>query len=203
MRIGIVVFDGFDEIDAIGPYEVFRNAGIETLLVTQGRNKRGQTPFVTGSHGLRVEVQGALEDSFDLVLVPGGGWNDRAETGAWGEAQRGELPAELQRLHGSGTRIAGVCTGGMLLSAAGLTRGRPATTHAGALDQLREQGAEVIEERVVDDGDILTAGGVTSGFDLALWIVESELGREVADTVAREMEYERTGAVWSAQTGAE
>lgn len=200
MRIGIVVFEGFDELDAIGPYEVFRNAGLEALLV---RNKGGQSPFVTGSHGLRVEVQGELDDSFDAVLVPGGGWNDRADPGAFGEAQRGELPAELARLHDAGTRMLGVCTGGMLLSAAGLLRGRPAITHQGAVDELREQGAEVVDERVVDDGDIVTAGGVTSGIDLALWIVERECGREVADNVTREMEYERTGDVYRAQAGAE
>jgi transcriptional regulator GlxA family with amidase domain len=96
-----------------------------------------------------------------------------------------------------------VCTGGMVLSAAGLLRGRPAITHQGAVEELREQGANVIDERVVDDGDIVTAGGVLSGIDLALWIVERELGREVADTVMREMEYQRTGEVHRAQAGAE
>lgn len=201
MRIGIVIFEGFDELDAIGPYEVFRNAGMDAALVT--RNKGGQSPFVTGSHGLRVEAQGTLDDSFDAVLVPGGGWNDRADPGAWGEAQRGELPAELARLHEAGTQMLSVCTGGMLLSAAGLLRGRPAITHQGAVEDLREQGANVIDERVVDDGDIVTAGGVLSGIDLALWIVERELGRGVADTVMREMEYQRTGEVHRAQAGAE
>lgn len=201
MRIGIVVFEGFDELDAIGPYEVFRNAGLDAQLVS--RDKGGQSPVVTGSHGLRVGVQGTLDDSFDAVLVPGGGWNDRADPGAWGEAQRGELPAELARLHGAGRQMLGVCTGGMLLSAAGLLRGRPAITHQGAVEQLREEGAEVIDERVVDDGDIVTAGGVTSGMDLAFWIVERECGRDVADKVAREMEYERTGGVYRAQAGAE
>lgn len=200
MRIGIVVFDGFDELDAIGPYEVFKNAGLDAQLV---RNRGGQSPFVTGGHGLRVEVQGTLDDSFDAVLVPGGGWNDRADPGAWGEVQRGELPAELARLHAAGTRMLGVCTGGMVLSAAGLLHGRPAITHHAAVDDLREQGARVVEERVVDDGDIVTAGGVTSGLDLALWIVERECGREVADNVAREMEHERTGDVYRAQAGAE
>jgi transcriptional regulator GlxA family with amidase domain len=196
VRIAILVFDGFDELDALGPYEVFRNAGLDARLVTRDPQER-----VTGSHGLAVEVQGALDGSFDLVVVPGGGWNDRAERGAWAEAQRGDLPRELARLHGDGTPLASVCTGGMLLSAAGLLRGRPATTHRSALAELREAGADAREERVVDDGDIVTAGGVTSGIDLALWVVERELGREAAERVAREMEYERRGGV--AQTGAE
>jgi transcriptional regulator GlxA family with amidase domain len=196
VRIAIVLFEGFDELDALGPYEVFRNAGLDALLVTREPAER-----IAGSHGLTVEVQGTLDGSFDLVVIPGGRWNDRAERGAWGEAQRGELPRELARLHSDGIPLASVCTGGMLLAAAGLLRGRPAITHRGAIDELREAGADVTEERVVDDGDLVTAGGVTSGIDLALWIVERELGGEAADRVAREMEYERRGSV--AQTGAE
>jgi transcriptional regulator GlxA family with amidase domain len=196
VRIAIIVYDGFDELDALGPYEVFRNAGIEARLVTREPAER-----VTGSHGLAIEAQGELDGSFDLVVVPGGGWNDRAERGTWGEAQRGDLPRELARLHADGTPLASVCTGAMLLAAAGLLRGRPAITHHGAIEELREAGADVVEERVVEDGDIVTSGGVTSGIDLALWIVERELGRETADRVAQTMEHERRGSV--VQTGAE
>ena len=79
----------------------------------------------------------------------------------------------------------------MLAAAAGLTSGRPAVTHHSALDDLRRSGAEVLEARVVDDGDLLTAGGVTSGLDLALWLVEREFGAEPAAEVAEEIEYER------------
>jgi transcriptional regulator GlxA family with amidase domain len=79
----------------------------------------------------------------------------------------------------------------MLLAEAGLTDGRHATTHDGALDDLRASGADVVDARVVDDGDILTAGGVTSGLDLALYLVEREAWSEVADRVAKELEYER------------
>lgn len=191
MRVGIVLFDGFDELDAIGPYEVLRNAGLEVVLVTLEPIER-----VTASHGLAVEPQGVLDDSYDLVVVPGGGYGDRAEAGAWGEIQRGRLPDALRGLHERGTAMASVCTGGMLLSAAGITRGRPAVTHQDAIADLRDQGAEVVQERVVDDGDLVTAGGVTSGIDLALWLVERELGREAADAVAAEMEHERRGAVY-------
>ena len=134
---------------------------------------------------------GALDGRFDLVIVPGGGWYDRAEQGAWGEAQRDKLPKAIAKLYGAGVTIASVCTGAMLLSAAGLTRGRPATTHHGALEELRKQGAAVVEARVVDDGDLLTAGGVTSGMDLALWLVEREWGAELAKKIEAEMEYER------------
>jgi transcriptional regulator GlxA family with amidase domain len=79
----------------------------------------------------------------------------------------------------------------MILSRAGLLDGRPATTHHGALADLRETAAEVREDRVVDDGDVLTAGGITSGLDLALHLVEREAGRDLADEVAANMAYER------------
>ncbi len=100
----------------------------------------------------------------------------------------------MASLHEGGTTVAAVCTGGMLLSAAGLVRGRRAVTHHGALDELRENGAKVLPEaRVVDDGDIVTAGGVTSGIDLALHLVERGWGMQLAEKVAEEMEYERRG----------
>jgi transcriptional regulator GlxA family with amidase domain len=79
----------------------------------------------------------------------------------------------------------------MILSAAGLTRGRPVTTHAVARETLRAEGAEVLDARVVDDGDLVTAAGVTSGIDLALWLTERLAGRAVAEAVATNMEYQR------------
>jgi transcriptional regulator GlxA family with amidase domain len=190
-RIDIVIYQGFDELDALGPFEVLRNAGLDARLVTIDG-----APAVTGSHGAVLRPEGVLSEEADLVVVPGGGWNDRAAEGAWAEAQRGELPRRLGELHGAGIPLASVCTGGMLLAEAGVLEGRPATTHHGALEELRERGADVVEERVVDDGDVLSAGGVTSGIDLALWLVERERGRDAADAVAREMEHERRGGVW-------
>jgi transcriptional regulator GlxA family with amidase domain len=84
----------------------------------------------------------------------------------------------------------------MILAAAGLLRGRPAVTHHAALDDLRETGAEVHPEaRVVDDGDVLTAGGVTSALDLALHVVERERGPEAAAAAARRIEYEPRAAL--------
>ena len=82
----------------------------------------------------------------------------------------------------------------MLLAASGLTAGRRATTHHLAIDDLRASGAEVVEARFVDDGDIVTAGGVTSGLDLALHLVERFADAAIAERVAAEIEYER-GAV--------
>lgn len=190
MQIEIVLYQGFDEMDAVGPYEVFTNAAIDTTLVslTDAVNP------VRGSHGMIVTPHGVLGQGAqpDAVLVPGGGWNDSSEEGARTEAERGDLPRRVAELHAAGVRVFGVCTGTMLVAAAGLLDGRPAITHQSALDDLRASGAIVhADARVVDDGDIVTAGGVTSGIDLALYVVERERGRDVADAVAREMEHRR------------
>jgi transcriptional regulator GlxA family with amidase domain len=145
---------------------------------------------------MRLNVAGGLSGTADLVVVPGGGWIEDDGPGARAEANRGELPERLRELHEAGTRIASVCTGGMLLATAGLTKGRPATTHHGALDDLRASGADVKTERVVDDGDLVTCGGVTAGLDMALHLVEREWGERLADGIAREMEINRDRRVW-------
>ena len=201
MRIDIILFPGFDELDAIGPFEVLQNAVLvgadfEVLLVSP--SGAGE---VVGAHGLRVRAEAALKAAPgpELIVVPGGGWNDRRAEGARAEAERGEIPAYLAELHQAGTTIAAVCTGAMLLAAAGLLRGRPAITHHSAIADLRAAGAEIVQERVVDDGQVITAGGVTSGLDLALWLVERFASKDVADEVARRMEHQRLGNVWRKQ----
>jgi transcriptional regulator GlxA family with amidase domain len=195
MRIEILLYDGFDELDGIAPYEVLRTAeeygaGLHAELV--GAYGAGT---VVASHGTRIQVEAGLSEDVGLVLVPGGSWNTRGERGAWAEAQRGEVPAMIAAAHERGARIASVCTGAMLLATAGLTDGRPATTHHLAIEDLRASGAHVVDARVVDDGDILTAGGVTSGIDLALWIVEQQAGAEIANQVAAEIEYDRRAEI--------
>jgi transcriptional regulator GlxA family with amidase domain len=198
MRMAVLVFDGFDELDAVGPLEVLRNAAAmgDVDLAVELVDLDGAAE-VTGSHGLRVRPDGRFHAGrFDLVVVPGGGWNDRGPKGAWAEAERGELPRALAAAHEAGTVVATVCTGAMLATAAGLTRGRPAVTHHGAVDDLRAAGARVVEARVVDDGDLVTAGGVTSGIDMALWLVERHFGAALAEAVAAEIEHPRVGEVW-------
>jgi transcriptional regulator GlxA family with amidase domain len=196
MRIEIVAFDGLDELDAVLPYEVLSNAAQahpdwEVALV--GVDGPGR---VVGSHGLRIEVDAGLENP-DVIVVPGGGWGNRAPRGAWQQAQDGHLPDRLRELAPTCEWVASVCTGAMLLAAAGLTKGRPATTHHVAHEDLRQSGADVMaDHRVVDDGNLITCGGITSGLDLALWLIERELGADLAATVAREMEHERVGRIW-------
>ncbi len=198
MRFQVLLYDGFDELDAIAPFEVLRiaagSAGWQVDLVT-----RDGAEEVSAARGLKVRTGGvrlAEANRPDVLVVPGGGWVDRAPQGARAEALCGELPAVLAELHRTGTVLAAVCTGGMLLATAGLLRGRPAVTHHGALDDLRAAGAEVVRARVVDDGDVVTAGGITSGLDLALWLVERFAGPAAAHAVEERLEYERRGVVW-------
>lgn len=190
MDAEVLLFDGFDELDAVGPYEVLSNAGERgaDLTVETVTNEPAET--VTASHGLRVQPDGVLGTP-DLLVVPGGGWTDG---GARREYDAGVLPDAIAARHRDGATVASVCTGAMLLAGGGVLDGRPATTHHGAHADL-ERVTERVDARIVDDGDVLTAGGVTSGLDLALWIVEREFGRELADEVAWEMEYERRGEV--------
>ena len=193
MLIDILVFDGLDEMDAWGPAEVFRSAdkrgaGIQTRLVT-----RKAQDTVLGAYGLRFVPDGVLEPgAADVLVVPGGGWAARDEAGAWGEVQRGDLLPLLGEARQSTSLIAGVCTGTMLLAHAGIIGSRRASTHHSAWSDLEALGATLVKERVVDDGDLVTSGGVTSGIDLALWLLEREVSRDLADAVADRMEYHHT-----------
>lgn len=196
MEVAIITFDGVDELDVVGPYEVFENAASAGADLTVTLCTIGRTETVTASHGLEIGRAVPLTESVpDVLVVPGGQWNARGKTGAWAEAQRGTLPETISRLHDQGTTVAGVCTGAMLIAHAGLLRGRPSTTHHAAIGELRETGANVIDARVVDDGDLVTAGGVTSGLDLALHLVEREFGADVATRVSERMEYEPRGQI--------
>lgn len=191
MRIDIPIFDGFDELDAIGPYEVFQNADagggdFSARLVT-----RQPAAVITGSHGLGVVPHGVYAPGADMVLVPGGAWAARRQVGVWGEVQRGQWLPLLAQAAERSTLMASVCTGAMLLAHAGVIGSRRAGTHHSAWDDLAATGATVVRDRVVDDGDLLSAGGVTSGLDLALWIVERWGSVALADGVAAQMEYTR------------
>ncbi|MWV64124.1 DJ-1/PfpI family protein [Halorubrum sp. JWXQ-INN 858] len=208
MNVDVLLYDGFDELDGIGPYEVFDYAG--GYLAEDDADGRSlavryvtldERDWVTASHGTRVGIDGVLPDPSaadapDLLVVPGGGWTARDEdASAWAEAKKGDVPRALAEYHDAGVRIGTVCTGAMLLAEAGITDGRRAITHASAVAELRDSGAEVVEARVVDDGDLVTAGGVTSGIDLALYLVEREFGAPLAERIATVMEHERRGTV--------
>ncbi|MDT5092937.1 MAG: hypothetical protein QOH60_2300 [Mycobacterium sp.] len=183
-RIEILMFNGFDELDVVAPFEIFVSTGFDVELVTLQ-----QCTKVVGSHGLNVIPSGQLGARPDLLVVPGGGWAAKSPVGARAEVSSGLIPAAIAERYAAGSTVAGVCTGAMLLAASGILAGRPAVTHRSAIDDLRRLGVDVRPEaRVVDDGDVLTSGGVTSGIDLALHIVSRERGQEAARAEAARIE---------------
>jgi transcriptional regulator GlxA family with amidase domain len=203
MRFQILIFNGFDELDAIAPYEVLQNvaqAKLDAIVELVTADAAGE---ITAAHGLRLHPsrQLDLQQRPDVLIVPGGGWIDRSTHGARAEAERGVIPKLIKSLHQSGTICVSVCTGAMLLAAAGILKGRPATTNHGAVKDLGDSGARVINARVVDDGNVITAAGVTSGLDLGLWLVERFYGPKVAQHIEVQMEYERRGTVWRTLPG--
>jgi uncharacterized protein (DUF427 family)/putative intracellular protease/amidase len=196
--IDIVLFDGVDELDAVGPLEVLRGAAAGGADLAVRLVTRTKPLDVTGNHGLRMRADAVYTPGADILLVPGGGWIARAEAGAWAEAERGDWLPLIAEAAERGTLLAGVCTGVMLLARAGVIGDRPATTHHDARAELEAAGVKVLDERVVDAGDLVTAGGVTSGIDLGLHLVKRVAGEEAAVAEARRLEYR-----WSPDGSAE
>ncbi|MFD7324162.1 DJ-1/PfpI family protein [Streptomyces sp. NPDC059875] len=119
-------------------------------------------------------------------------WRSSGRQRPWG---KGVLTDALRRAERPSLTLLGVCTGVIVLHAAGVIRDRPCTTHHRAQQSLKDQGADVRTVRVVDDGNLVCAGGVSSGIDGALWLLERELGSQAATSVEALMEYERRGTV--------
>jgi len=193
MNIQALVFDGFEEMDLVGMYEPLRLVPFEVSV----RSLREQ-PIVKAAYGLSIVVDKAI-DVFhppDVLLIPGGGWLSRAKQGAWAEAQDGEILEVIRKLHDQGTVLASVCTGSLLIASTGLLKDRPATTNHQALDELRQLGAQVIDFRVVDDGEIITAGGITSSIDLALHLIDRFASTEEALRISALIEFEQRGPIW-------
>lgn len=190
--VDIVVFDGLDEMDMMGPLEVLRSAAHLGADLTVRCVTRLPQELVTGSWGLRFVPDAVFRPGeADILIVVGGGWAARSDAGAWGEVQRGDLLPLLAEAAPATRIVAGVCTGTMLLAHAGVVGDARASTHRSAHADLRATGATVVDERVVDHGALVTSGGVTSGIDLALWLIEREFGTALADQIAVRMEYPR------------
>lgn len=199
LRVHVVMFDGVEELDFSAPYEVFSASGYFTDREVETRYVTLDGPrTVKASYGTRLRVDhGWAPEQADVLVVPGGGYARREDPGVWAEIRRGSLPRALAAATRPGLTVSALCTGVMLLAAAGLTAGRPCTTHHRARADLERQGGVLKNARVVDDGDLVTAGGVTSGLDLALWLVRRELGADAAVGLEEMLEYEARGTVWT------
>lgn len=208
MHAQLVLFDGFDPLDVIGPFEVLA-AGSDAVggeLIVELVSAEGPRPVVSGTLGLTLHATAQLDPSKPgYVIVPGAsgpidGDPDQIDTIPVLLARFGETAAvELMRkaLANPDVTVATVCGGSLALAMAGLLEGRNAVTHVLGLDVLEATGVNVVRSRVVDDGDLVTAGGVTSGLDLGLHLLERSYGPRIAIAVEELFEYERRGTVWA------
>jgi transcriptional regulator GlxA family with amidase domain len=181
MRTAIVLYDRFTALDAIGPYEVLsRLPGAEVVFVAPTAG-----PVRTDSGMLTVQAERALSElpDPDVVLVPGG-------PGEVAQRAGGETLEWLRQADRTSTWTTSVCTGSLILAAAGLLDGRPATGHWLAMEELQRLGAEPTAQRVVFDGKLVTAAGVSAGIDMALALAERIAGRAVAEAIQLGIEYD-------------
>jgi transcriptional regulator GlxA family with amidase domain len=182
MQIAIGLYPGFAALDAIGPYAVFANLPGATM--TFCAESSGRVNDEDG--GLQLEVEHTFADvpAPDVLLVPGGTVTRRLA------AEGGAIVEWIRAAHPTTVYTTSVCTGALLLGAAGLLAGRRATTHWLAYEHLRGHGAEPTEERVVTDGKVVTAAGVSAGIDLALTLVGRLQGPAVAQAIQLGIEYD-------------
>jgi transcriptional regulator GlxA family with amidase domain len=187
MRIAVVLFDGAEELDWAGPWEVlaawarqYPDDGVEIYTVADTLEP------ITCAKGLRVLADHTWETAPtpDVVVYPGG-------LGVRQEMERKDVLERLRAQHASGTLMTSVCTGSLVYATAGLLSGRPATTWWGRIDELAGLGADVRPEaRFVDDGDVVTAAGVSAGIDMALHLVARLHSVERAREVRRYIQYD-------------
>ena len=181
MDIVCFLFDGITALDIVGPNEVLQR--LPDADVKFVARERGAVRTDNGFLGLVADH--ALDEvtSADLVVVPGGFATRALERDA-------DLLAWIRGIDATSTWTTSVCTGSMLLAAAGLLEGKEATSHWASLERLREYGAIPTGRRVVEQGKYVTAAGVSSGIDMALTLVARVAGDEFAQTVQLGFEYD-------------
>lgn len=183
--MGILIFKDVEELDFVGPFEVFGAANriqpntLETFTLAE------DTRPVRAVHGLRVIPDYDLENSPNpnVLLIPGGRGTRRQvkEPRTIGYIQKAAKSCEL---------VASVCTGALILATAGLLDGKRATTHWAAIDELRQfKKVSVDHQRYIHDGKIMTSAGISAGIDMALHILELFYGSKLSEEVAHRMEY--------------
>ena len=181
MQIAYLLYDRFTALDIVGPHDVLNSVpGNESIFVAEERG-----PVRNESDTLSLVADASIDEvrSPDIVVVPGG-YGNRVLL------EHEPLHEWIRAVNENTAWTTSVCTGSLLLAAAGLLEGVPATSHWLARDMLAEFGAQPVPERVVQHGKIVTAAGVSSGIDMALWLVQQINGDEVAQAVQLGIEYD-------------
>ena len=185
--VAVAIWDGVEELDVVGPYEVLTAWGTQA----SGRSIHVHTVAerddeVRCAHGLRLLPDRTWDDvgEIDVLVLPGGNARPQAEDE--------RVLGRVRELGENGTLLTSVCTGALILAAAGLLKGRPATTHWSALESLAAyDGVEVRPDaRFVDDGTVVTSAGVSAGIDMALHLVARLDSPERAKDVRRYIQYD-------------
>ncbi|MEU3902706.1 DJ-1/PfpI family protein [Streptomyces goshikiensis] len=207
MLCQIVLFDGFDPLDVIAPYEVLSAGSMAApgQLSVELVSAEGPREVPSGAGLLTLRATGRLDPRrAGLVLVPGavgplGAGGEDTVPALLARSLSTGLPALLKEaLERPGTIVATVCGGSLVPAMAGLIEGRHVTTNHLGLDALAATGAVAVDARIVDDGDLVSGAGVTSGLDLGLHLLERELGPRIAHAVELLFAHERRGTVWRA-----
>ncbi len=182
MRIVFFLYEGLTTLDVIGPHDVLsRLPGVEAISVSKDG---GPVMADTGVLGLTATHALADVDSCDVLVVPGG------MDGTFAAAADEEILSWIRAVTADATWITSVCTGALILGAAGLLEGKKATTHWAAIDLLETYGAEPTRERVVFDGNVVTGAGVSAGIDFALTLAAKIAGDDMAKTLQLGIEYD-------------
>jgi transcriptional regulator GlxA family with amidase domain len=181
MQVAILLFDRFTALDAVGPYEVLsRLPGTSAVFVGE---KPGEVRTDVGTLGLHVDATLAEVSHPDIVLVPGG-------IGQQQYMLDGPVHEWLRAVDATSTWTTAVCTGSLILAAAGLLRGRRATSHWVRRPELADHGATPVSDRVVFDGKYVTGAGVSAGIDMALTLVDRTAGERTARAIQCGIEYD-------------
>ncbi len=183
MKVAFVVFDGMTMLDFVGIYDCITRLKSMGFIPALSWEICALSDDASDDHGLRIASTwtGRSLEGFDMLVVPGGLGTRKLQ-------HDGDFIEWLQSGESASLKVS-VCTGALLIGAAGFLRGRRATTHPNAYVELEPYCREVVSERVVEDGDIITARGVTSSIDAGLYVVGHLMGEEVRGKIARQMDY--------------